>query len=83
MKLWLLLEADRWVVSGVLLVIVFVALVGMRYYYPTTENAIRSGDSDDTLFQGLLTATITGVTLVLMLNQFSALAGTRGRRRSA
>lgn len=69
LKLWLLLEADRWVVTGVLLMIVFIALVGMGYYYPTTETAIRSSDSIDTLFQGLLTATITGVTLVLMLNQ--------------
>jgi len=69
MKLWFLLEADRWFVTGVLVAIVFVTMVGVGYISPTAENAIRTSDSVDTLFQGLLTATITGVTLVLTLNQ--------------
>lgn len=68
-KLWLLLGADRWLVTGVLLAVVFAILVGVGYYLPAAEHAIRSGDSVDTLFQGFLTATITGVTLVLTLNQ--------------
>lgn len=68
-KLWLQLEANRWLVTGVLLAIVFITLVGVGYLYPTTETAIRTSDSVDTLFQGLLTATITVVTLVLTLNQ--------------
>jgi small-conductance mechanosensitive channel len=69
MKLWFLLEADRWFVTGVLLAIVCVTMVAVGYFYPTAETAIRTTDSVDTLFQGLLTATITGVTLVLSLNQ--------------
>jgi len=69
MKLWFLLEADRWFVTGVLVAIVFVTMVGVGYISPTAENAIRTSDSVDTLFQGLLTTTITGVTLVLTLNQ--------------
>jgi len=69
LKLWLLLEADRRLVTGVLVVIVFGTLAGVGYLAPTTENAIRTSDSVDTLFQALLTATITGVTLVLTLNQ--------------
>lgn len=69
LKLWFLLEADRWLVTGVLLAIVFGTLLAMGYLYPTAENAIRTSDSVDMLFQGLLTATITGVTLVLTLNQ--------------
>lgn len=69
MKLWFLLEADRWFVTGMLLAVVFLTLVGTGYLYPSSESAIRSSDSVDTLFQGLLTATITGVTLVLTLNQ--------------
>lgn len=68
-KLWLLLEADRWLVTGVLLAIVFLTLVGVGYLSPAAEHAIRTSDSVDTLFQGFLTATITGVTLVLTLNQ--------------
>ncbi|WP_135363024.1 hypothetical protein [Halosimplex halophilum] len=68
-KLWVLLEADRWLVAGILVTLVFLALVGAGYLSPTAENAIGTGDSVDTLFQGFLTATITGVTLVLTLNQ--------------
>jgi hypothetical protein len=68
-KLWFLLEADRWVVTGLLLAIVFVTFLAAGYLYPTAEAAIRTSDSVDTLFQGFLTATITGVTLVLTLNQ--------------
>ncbi|ELZ24989.1 hypothetical protein C475_12150 [Halosimplex carlsbadense 2-9-1] len=44
-------------------------LAGAGYLYPTAENAIRSSDSVGTLFQGSLTATITGGTLVLTRNQ--------------
>ena len=68
-KLWLLLEADRWLVTGVLLAVVFAAFLAVGYLSPTAENAVRTSDSVDTLFQGFLTATITGVTLVLTLNQ--------------
>jgi hypothetical protein len=68
-KLWLLLEADRWLVTGVLLLVVFGTLLAVGYLSPAAESAVRTGDSVDTLFQGFLTATITGVTLVLTLNQ--------------
>ncbi|MFB6112610.1 MAG: hypothetical protein ABEJ58_00745 [Halodesulfurarchaeum sp.] len=67
--LWFLLEADRWIVTGILLVIVFFTLLAVGYLYPTAESAIRTSDSVDTLFSGFLTATITVVTLVITLNQ--------------
>ena len=69
LPLWLLLEADRVTVTGVLAGLVFLGLVGVGALVPAAETAVRSGDSVDTLFQGLLTATITGVTLVVTLNQ--------------
>jgi hypothetical protein len=69
LKLWVLLEADRWLVTGVLLAIVFVVLVAWGALSPGAERIIRSSDSVDTLFQGLLTATVTTVTLVVTLNQ--------------
>jgi len=68
-KLWLLLEADRWVVTGALLVLVFFTLVAVGHLAPAAETVVRDGDPIATLFQALLTATITGVTLVLTLNQ--------------
>jgi hypothetical protein len=69
LKQWLLLAADRWLVTGLLLVIIFCVLVGVGTLTPGGAAAVRSGDPVETLFQGLLTATITGVTLVLTLNQ--------------
>ncbi|WP_210408920.1 hypothetical protein [Halorhabdus rudnickae] len=69
LKLWLLMDADRWLVTALLVAVVFVTLTGVGSLLPAAEIAIRSGDSVDTLFQALLTATITGVTLVLTLNQ--------------
>ncbi|QGN06085.1 hypothetical protein Hrd1104_01430 [Halorhabdus sp. CBA1104] len=68
-KLWLFMGADRWLVTGLLVAVVFVTLTAAGSLLPAAEVAIRSGDSVDTLFQALLTATITGVTLVLTLNQ--------------
>ena len=68
-KLWFLLEADRRLVVAGLVVVTFLALFVAGTYLPGAEETLRESDSVDTLFQGLLTATITGVTLVLTLNQ--------------
>jgi hypothetical protein len=68
-KLWFLLEADRWLVTAVLMSVVFVTLTAAGYLLPVAESSLLDTDSVDTLFQGFLTATITGVTLVLTLNQ--------------
>jgi hypothetical protein len=68
-RLWFLLEADRRLVTAALLAAVFITLTVAGYLLPVAEDALLDTDSVDTLFQGLLTATITGVTLVLTLNQ--------------
>ena len=68
-RLWLVMNADRRVVAGVLLLSVFLTLLIAGAAYPGAEVTLRETDSVDTMFQGLLTATITGVTLVLTLNQ--------------
>ncbi|SDZ90177.1 hypothetical protein SAMN04488065_1112 [Haloplanus vescus] len=68
-KLWLLLEADRRLVVAGLVVVVGLALLGIGMALPAAAATLQQSDSVDTLFQGLLTATITGVTLVLTLNQ--------------
>ncbi len=68
-KLWFFMEGKRWLVTGVLVIVVFITLVTVGYLYSDAEKAIRNSDSVDTLFQGLLTAIITGVTIVVSLNQ--------------
>jgi len=88
-KLWLFLVADRWLVTAILLLIVFITFLSVGYFYSPAESAIRTSDSIDTLFQALLTATITGVTLVLTLNQlvlsqeFGAVGDQRERMEKA
>jgi len=68
-KLWLYLEADRRLVVASLVAAVFLAVLVVGLLLPSAATKLRSGDAVGTLFQGFLTATITGVTLVLTLNQ--------------
>jgi len=68
--LWLLLDADRWVVAGLFAGALWVAIVAVGAASPTpTADLLARGDPVETLYQGLLTATVTGVTLVLTLSQ--------------
>mgnify|MGYP006290093155 CR=1 FL=1 len=70
-KLWVLMEANRWAVAGGVLVAVFVALLalGVADPSPLQQHVGPSDDAVDTLFQGFVGAIITGVTLVVTLNQ--------------
>ena len=66
---YLLFDADRRLVAGGLLLSVFLSLVGIAVGLPGAAAALRTGDPVETGFQALIGATITGVTLVLTLNQ--------------
>jgi hypothetical protein len=68
-KLWLYLEADRRLVAASLVAAVVVTLLIVGLLLPDATTKLRGSDAVETLFQGFLTATITGVTLVLTLNQ--------------
>ncbi|MFC7131866.1 MULTISPECIES: hypothetical protein [Salinibaculum] len=69
-KLWLLLDADRWVVTAAVLVTIFGALVAVSVASPVTlREALGQSDPVETLFQALVTAIITGVTLVVTITQ--------------
>ena len=67
--LYLLLDADRRHIAAGIVGLVFFALVGVSFVVPDAGAALRSSDSIDTAFQALIGATVTGVTLVLTLNQ--------------
>jgi hypothetical protein len=70
LKLWLLLGANRWVVAGLFLGGLFVSLVVLGALDPAPlRAAVDASDPIETLFQGLLTAIVTGVTLVVSVNQ--------------
>ena len=70
LKLWLLLEANRWAVAGTLLAGVFVAMVALGVLDPSPlQRSVATSDPNETLFQAYVTAIVTGVTLVVTLNQ--------------
>ena len=69
-KLWLLLNANRWAVTVVLMAAVFVALVIVSVVSPASLRELMAvGEPVRTTFQALTTALITGVTLVVTINQ--------------
>ncbi len=69
-KFWLLLSANRWLVAAGISGGLFLVLATVGQLHPTGTLALLSGaDPIETLFQGLLTGIITGVTLVLTLSQ--------------
>ena len=70
LKLWVLLEADRWAVSAGMLAIVFVALVASGAVDPSPLRRLMSSkDPVETALQPYVGAIITGVTLVVTINQ--------------
>ncbi|MEF8852243.1 MAG: hypothetical protein V5A28_07475 [Haloarculaceae archaeon] len=69
-KLWLLLDADRRAVTAAIVGVVFVTVLAAGTVGPVSlRDAMTGNDPVERLFQGFLTAIITGVTLVVTLNQ--------------
>ena len=70
LKLRLLLRSNRLVVTGVLAVFVFVAVVvASTLIYPTFRSTAIAGDVIETMFSTMIGAVITGTTLVVTINQ--------------
>ena len=69
-KLWLLLRANRLVVAGVLTLAVFVAFVAAATVFsPSLAEKVGSSDPIETLFASMITAVVTGATLVVTIGQ--------------
>ena len=70
LKLWLLLRANRLVVAGVLTVVVFVAFVAVGTgLSPSLPAKAGASDPIETLFSAMITAIVTGATLVVTIGQ--------------
>ncbi len=68
--IYVLLEANRWIVTAAVMAFVFASLVVADALAPLSLRYIVSqSDPVSTLFQALLTAIITGVTLVVTITQ--------------
>ncbi|WP_137288821.1 hypothetical protein [Natronorubrum halophilum] len=69
-KLWMLLRANRLLVSTILTSAVFVAFViAVAVLYPSFSRQIESGDMIDTMFSTMITVIVTGTTLVVTIGQ--------------
>jgi hypothetical protein len=69
-KLWVLLRANRLVVTAVLAVGVFGAFVALgAFVAPGFVENLNTGDTKSTMFSTLLGAIITGTTLVVTISQ--------------
>ncbi|WP_435075383.1 hypothetical protein [Halorubrum sp. HHNYT27] len=70
LKLWLLLRANRLVVAGALTVAVFVAFVAVASgLSPSLPAKAGASDPIETLFSAMITAIVTGATLVVTIGQ--------------
>lgn len=67
LKLWILLEANRWAVAAAVLCVFVLGTLGSAAVLPHRV-LLESGDPVETLFQALVTATVTSVTLVVSIN---------------
>lgn len=68
--LWLLLRADRRILAGTLFVFVIIGVLVIGAVVPVSlRETVGQSDPIETLFQALVTALITGVTLVVTINQ--------------
>ena len=69
-KLWLLLRANRLVVATVLSCTVFVAFVAVAIVLsPSLAAKVGASDPIETLFASMITAIVTGATLVVTIGQ--------------
>jgi len=89
LKLWILLGANRLVVTAVLSSVVFVAfVVGGAVLFPPFSVTATQTDVIDTIFSTMTSALVTGVTLVvsiaqLVISQENGPLGDQRRRMSA
>ncbi|WP_433632170.1 hypothetical protein [Halomicrococcus sp. NG-SE-24] len=69
-KLWVLLRANRLLVSSALTSAVFVAFViAVAVLHPPFSRQIESGDMIETMFSTMITVIVTGTTLVVTIGQ--------------
>lgn len=70
LKLWLLLGANRLLITAALTLGVFVVFVGtITVFQLPLPQHIESGDAVETLFSAMITVVVTGTTLVVTIGQ--------------
>lgn len=68
-KLYVLIYASRWTLTAMSVLVVFVGLVALMEFGPSTLEKILTSDDVSTLFAAIVGAIITSVTLILTVTQ--------------
>lgn len=76
-KIWFLISANRWLVTGVLLVATYLLLIFVHVFGPSSPQKLVTTNGITSLFGSVVIAVVTSVTLVLSISQF-VLAGEIG-----
>ena len=66
---WLLLDANRWRLAGALAVVAFLTFVGLGALSVSVTDTMADESTVNAAFQALIAAVLTGVTLVVAINQ--------------
>lgn len=69
LKRWVLLDANRWSIISVLMIVLFVTLVALTTASPAPISILQTNSSVNFVFSSLISGVITAVTLILAINQ--------------
>lgn len=69
-KIWFLISANRWFVTGIILVATYLVLLLVHILGPSSPQKLASTTGIGSLFGSMVIAIVTSVTLVLSISQF-------------
>lgn len=83
-KIWFLISANRWLVTGIILLITYLVLLFVHVVGPTSPQKFVTTTAIGTVFGSMVIAIVTSVTLVLSIAQFvlSGEIGPLGEQRT-
>ncbi|MFC7230410.1 hypothetical protein ACFQMM_01765 [Saliphagus sp. GCM10025308] len=69
-KVWFLINANRWFVTGVILVAAYLVMLLVHVFGPSSSQKLISTNVISSLFGSMVIAVVTSVTLVLTISQY-------------
>lgn len=69
-RIWFLISANRWLVTGVILASTYVLFLFLHLFGPSTPQKLATTSGVASLFSSMVIAIVTSVTLVLSISQF-------------
>ncbi|RBI58353.1 hypothetical protein DMJ13_27080 [halophilic archaeon] len=70
LKIWLLLRTNRFLVTGILALFVFIGFMLFSVFLaPSLQSEIKSTDTIETIFSAMIGVLVTGTTLVVTISQ--------------